>query len=175
MSCQKGPICHAQAWRVGPFWQDTIDIFVRIASLALGQQYYCSSGSNVILMDMAKIKPYRTTSKPKQSACSSRCILKGSPGYKESTQQNNCIQRVCMGQRHKLPSNQHTWHTLGEWKHDHYSDIIMPVRHLKSPASHLFTQLFIQAHIKENIKALPHLPLWEEFTGDQWIPHTKGQ
>ena len=24
VSCQKGPICHA--WRVGPFWQDTIDI-----------------------------------------------------------------------------------------------------------------------------------------------------
>ena len=26
VSCQKGPICHAQAWRLGPFWQDTIDI-----------------------------------------------------------------------------------------------------------------------------------------------------
>ena len=24
VSCQKGPICHAYAWRVGPFWQDTI-------------------------------------------------------------------------------------------------------------------------------------------------------
>ena len=22
----KGPICHAKAWRVGPFWQDTLDI-----------------------------------------------------------------------------------------------------------------------------------------------------
>ena len=35
--------------------------------------------------------------------------------------------------------------------------------------------LFIQVQIKENIKALRHWPLWGEFTGDQWIPHTKGQ
>ena len=34
---------------------------------------------------------------------------------------------------------------------------------------------FVQGHIKENIKALPHRPLWEEFTGDRWIPLTKGQ
>ena len=27
VSCQKGPNCHAQAWRVGPFWQDTLDMF----------------------------------------------------------------------------------------------------------------------------------------------------
>ena len=26
-SCQKGLICHASAWRVGPFWQDTLVIF----------------------------------------------------------------------------------------------------------------------------------------------------
>ena len=46
---------------------------------------------------------------------------------------------------------------------------------LKSPASQLLTQPFIQAQIKENIKAPRHWPLWGEFTGDQWIPHTKGQ
>ena len=28
VSCQKGPICHALAWRVGPFWQDSIDIIM---------------------------------------------------------------------------------------------------------------------------------------------------
>ena len=28
---------------------------------------------------------------------------------------------------------------------------------------------------KENIKAPRHLPLWGEFTGDRWIPHTQGQ
>ena len=47
--------------------------------------------------------------------------------------------------------------------------------YLKSPASRLFTQQFIQAQIKENIKAPHHWPLCGEFTGDQWIPHTKGQ
>ena len=31
--------------------------------------------------------------------------------------------------------------------------------HLKSPASRLFTQLFVQVQIKENIKALHHWPL----------------
>ena len=46
---------------------------------------------------------------------------------------------------------------------------------LKSPASRLFTQVFIQTQIKENIKALRHWPLWGEFTGDRWMPRTKGQ
>ena len=41
------------------------------------------------------------------------------------------------------------------------------------PHDCLFTQLFIQA--KENIKAPRHWPLWGEFTGDRWIPLTKGQ
>ena len=27
VSWQKGPICHAEAWLVGPFWQDTINIW----------------------------------------------------------------------------------------------------------------------------------------------------
>ena len=26
VSCKKGPTCHVKAWRVGPFWQDTIDM-----------------------------------------------------------------------------------------------------------------------------------------------------
>ena len=45
----------------------------------------------------------------------------------------------------------------------------------QSPASRLFIQAFIQALVKENIKAPRHWPLWGEFTGDRWIPHTKGQ
>ena len=32
-----------------------------------------------------------------------------------------------------------------------------------------------KAQIKENIKAPRHWPLWGEFTGDRWIPRTKGQ
>ena len=43
---------------------------------------------------------------------------------------------------------------------------------LKSPASRLFTQTFIQAQIKENTR---HWPLCGAFTGDRWIPRTKGQ
>ena len=35
--------------------------------------------------------------------------------------------------------------------------------------------LFIQAQIKDNIKALRHWPLRGEFTGDRWIPRTIGQ
>ena len=48
---------------------------------------------------------------------------------------------------------------------------------IKSPASRLFTQPFIQTQIKENIKALRHWPLCDEFTGDRyrWIPRTNGQ
>ena len=46
---------------------------------------------------------------------------------------------------------------------------------LKLPASRLFTQLLFLVQIKENIKAPRHWPWWGEFTGDRWIPHTKGQ
>ena len=33
----------------------------------------------------------------------------------------------------------------------------------------------IQAEFEENIKAPRHWFLCEEFTGDRWIPRTKGQ
>ena len=48
-------------------------------------------------------------------------------------------------------------------------------KRLKSPASRLFTQPFIQTQIKENIKAPHHWPLCGEFIGDRWIPRTNGQ
>ena len=41
---------------------------------------------------------------------------------------------------------------------------------LKSPASRLFTQPFIQTEIKENIKAPRHWPLCGEFTGTGEFP-----
>ena len=41
---------------------------------------------------------------------------------------------------------------------------------LKSPASRLFTQPFIQAQIKENIKVPRHWPLCGEFTGTGEFP-----
>ena len=34
---------------------------------------------------------------------------------------------------------------------------------------------FVQAQIRESLKALRHWPLWRESTGDRWIPLTKGQ
>ena len=46
---------------------------------------------------------------------------------------------------------------------------------IKEPASRLFTQPFIQAQIKENITAPRPWSLCGKFTGDQWIPRTKGQ
>ena len=48
-----------------------------------------------------------------------------------------------------------------------------PLR-LQSLATRVFTQPFVKAHIKENIKAPRHWPLWGESTGDRWIPFTKG-
>ena len=41
---------------------------------------------------------------------------------------------------------------------------------LKSPAWRLFTQPFIQAEIKENIKTPRHWPLCGEFAGHRWTP-----
>ena len=40
---------------------------------------------------------------------------------------------------------------------------------LKSPASRLFAQPFVQAKIKENVKAPLHWRLWGKSTGDRWI------
>ena len=70
---------------------------------------------------------------------------------------------------------------LTHWHLNTTSDIFITVTsywarwRLKSPASRLLIQPFVQAQIKENIKAPRHLPLWGEFAGDQWIPRTKGQ
>ena len=46
---------------------------------------------------------------------------------------------------------------------------------IKSPASRLFIQRFIQGTYQSNIKTPLHWPLWGEVTGDRWIPRTKGQ
>ena len=62
--------------------------------------------------------------------------------------------------------------------HDHHCSVIITMTskwawwRLKSPASRLFAQPFIQARIKGNIKAPRHWPLCGEFTGDRWIPRT---
>ena len=56
-----------------------------------------------------------------------------------------------------------------QWRHNE-----LDVR-LKSQACWLFAQPFVQAQIKENIKAPRHWLSWGESSGDWWIPLTKGQ
>ena len=57
----------------------------------------------------------------------------------------------------------------------YYNDVIMSAKASQITSVSFFTQSFVQAQIKENIKAPLHWPLWGKFTGDRWIPHTKGQ
>ena len=42
VSSQKGPTCHAYAWQVGPFWQDTLDISWRFLQYILSAYLLCS-------------------------------------------------------------------------------------------------------------------------------------
>ena len=71
----------------------------------------------------------------------------------------------------------YAWLGLNELTTHYRANFIITVRSwwarwcLKSPAS----RLFVQAQVRENIKALRHWPFWGEFTGDRWIPLTKGQ
>ena len=48
----------------------------------------------------------------------------------------------------------------------HYSDVTMGV---------MTSQITTLTQTKENIKAPRHWPLCGEYTGDRWIPGTKGQ
>ena len=57
----------------------------------------------------------------------------------------------------------------------HYTEIMMSVLVSQIIGISLFFQPFVEAHIKENIKAQRHWPLWGESTGDMWTPLTKGQ
>ena len=61
-----------------------------------------------------------------------------------------------------------TYITL-QWRHNGHDSVSNQQPHDR------FTQPFIQTQIKENIKAPRHWPLCGEFTGDRWIPRTKGQ
>ena len=50
----------------------------------------------------------------------------------------------------------------------HYSDVIMGAMASKSQASWVFTQPFVQAQIKENIRAQRHCPLWPVNSPYKW-------
>ena len=52
------------------------------------------------------------------------------------------------------------------WCHDEEKPLVTSWWHLKSPASRLFTQPFIQAQINEHYKTPGHWPLCGEFTGE---------
>ena len=58
---------------------------------------------------------------------------------------------------------------------NHYNDVIMSAMTSQIISLTIIYSTLIPAQMKENIKALRHWPLWGEFTGDRWIPHTKGQ
>ena len=64
------------------------------------------------------------------------------------------------------------WYRRGDnqwWPPLHYNDVIM--------ASHIISLTIVYSTVywgAENIKAPRQWPLWGEFTGDRWIPRTKG-
>ena len=58
----------------------------------------------------------------------------------------------------------------------HYNDVIMSaIASQITSLAIVYSTVFIQTQIKENIKAPRHWPLCGEFTGDRWIPRTNGQ
>ena len=56
-----------------------------------------------------------------------------------------------------------------QWRHNE-RDGVSNRRHLECLLSRLFRRIS-----KKTIKAPRQWPLWGEFTGNRWIPHTKGQ
>ena len=75
-----------------------------------------------------------------------------------------------------------TVYSISLWRKEYFITLtsLWTRWHLKSTASRVFTQAFVQAQMKVNIKAPRHWPLWGrggggggEFTGEQCIPRTK--
>ena len=63
---------------------------------------------------------------------------------------------------------------------NNYNDVLMramasQIAGVSTEGNCLLNVPFVQTQIKENIKAPCDWHLWREFTGDQWIPRTKGQ
>ena len=57
----------------------------------------------------------------------------------------------------------------------HYNNGIISTMASQITGVWIVYSMFVHEQIKENIKAPRHWPFWGEFTGDQWIPRTKGQ
>ena len=56
----------------------------------------------------------------------------------------------------------------------HYTDFIMGAIMYQITSLTIVYSTVYSTQIKENIKAPPRWPLSGEFTGDRWIPRTKG-
>ena len=69
----------------------------------------------------------------------------------------------------KGPINNKTTLVSLQWRHNEH-DGISNHHHL-----HCLLNCWFRCRSKKALKALHHWPLWGEFTGDQWIPRTKGQ
>ena len=73
-----------------------------------------------------------------------------------------------------IPSNHHNGLSQGSKRSlVCYNDVIMSAMACQITSLTIVYPPFIQAEIRENIKAPCHWPLYGEFTGDQWIPRTK--
>ena len=76
---------------------------------------------------------------------------------------NICIRDISRIQHNATNKATYTvWTQIGS----HYCDVIMSTMASQITSLILFTQPFIQAQIKESIKAPRHWPLYGEFTGD---------
>ena len=56
-----------------------------------------------------------------------------------------------------------------------YNDVIISAVASQIARASIVCSPFVQAQMKDNMKAQRHWPLWGEFIGDRWIPRTKGQ
>ena len=57
----------------------------------------------------------------------------------------------------------------------HYNDVTVSAMASQFTSLMAVYSTVFQAQMTENIKDSRHWPLWGEFFGDRWIPHTKGQ
>ena len=147
VSCQNGPTRHAYAWQIGPFWQDSLDLW---------ENWLRYNGPALYMWDYVGISNSPHNSQP-------FCIT--------SYQRVEGSYNVGPGQpRQGVPSivNIATYMTCDLFMH--YNDVIMGMI-----ASQITSLTIVQTQIKENIKALCQWPLCGEFTGDRWIPHTNDQ
>ena len=72
-SCQKGPTRHAYAWQIGPFWQDTLDLFRVYREIYWGPYYWqtliswISTGIRVWINDFIHVKQWDENINPRST------------------------------------------------------------------------------------------------------------